>query len=561
MKNQKETIRKITRYLNNEEEQGGFWLPNIQRPFVWKKEQIERLFDSIMREYPIGTLLIWKAKQPIRMRKFIDNYTSNIKLTNFYVSENNKQKMLVLDGQQRLQSLFIGLKGSYERYELYFNVLSGDGENSDDVKYIFKFLPADKAINEKGWVKFKAIVFCNKQFDEIAEEIVDKIGEGNLNDGKKKLIRKNIAKVVKQFQTDENIIYQELDSIEYPETYTENDIVEIFIRANSGGTQLGKSDILFSLLTVNWEDFEENIETLLEELNKTGYKFSKDFILKTSLVLIGAGARYEVNKFRKKDNLDTIRGEWDNISNAIKDVRDFIYSNTFIRTDKALTSYLALIPIIYFRYHHKNSWKNAKRLSEWLLRILLTHAFSGSPDTLIDKCVRDIKEKSAFDVDSLYTIIQNYGRNIDIRDEIILNTQYGSGDLYLIFNLWYKRFDLFPSSENNAPQIDHIFPQSALRRERKQNPVTGRWDLMKYKQTERNQIGNCMLLTAEENGPGGKSDKSPEEWFSDRDYEYLNMHLIPTDEELWKIENYDRFIEERNNLILEKFKSILLYNA
>ena len=63
MKNQAETIRKITRYLNNEEEQGGFWLPNIQRPFVWKKEQIESLFDSIMREYPIGTLLIWKTKQ------------------------------------------------------------------------------------------------------------------------------------------------------------------------------------------------------------------------------------------------------------------------------------------------------------------------------------------------------------------------------------------------------------------------------------------------------------------------------------------------------------------
>lgn len=61
MKNQSLIIRKIVDYLNNLDEQGGFWLPNIQRHFVWNEEQIEKLFDSIMREYPIGTLLIWKT--------------------------------------------------------------------------------------------------------------------------------------------------------------------------------------------------------------------------------------------------------------------------------------------------------------------------------------------------------------------------------------------------------------------------------------------------------------------------------------------------------------------
>ena len=548
MKNQTETIRKITRYLNNEDERGGFWLPNIQRPFVWKKEQIERLFDSIMRDYPIGTLLVWKTKQPLRMRSFIREYKHGLKLTDFYISENNKKKILVLDGQQRLQSFFIGLKGSYEGEELYFDVLSGNNENSDGVKYIFKFLPTDKVKKKKGWIKFKDIVFNDKEYYEIAEEYIDQIGRDDLNSGEK-IIRDNIAKVVKKFSTDDNIIYQELDSIDYPERYSENDIVEIFIRANSGGTQLGKSDMLFSLLTVDWKEFEENMEALLEELNKTGYKFSRDFILKTSLVLIGAGARYDVNKFRKKDNLDTIRGEWDNISNAIKDVKDFIYGETFIRTDKALTSYLALIPMIYSRYHHQDSWKS----TEWLLRVLLTGAFSGNPDSLIDRCVRGIKEEDTFDSDSLYTIIRNYGRNIDIQDDTILNARYGSGTLYLLFNLWYKQFNFEPSYENNAPQIDHIFPQSKLKEVREEN-------LMKYKQKERDQIGNCMLLTAKENGPGGKSDKSPEEWFSDKDYEYLNMHLIPNDKELWKIENYDRFIEERNKLTLEKFKSILSHD-
>ena len=118
MKNQKDTIRKMVSYLNNDDKDGGFWLPNIQRPFVWNEEQIERLFDSIMREYPISTLLVWRTNSQIKRRKFIDTYRNTLKLTDYYVPIDNKPKMMVLDGQQRLQSLFIGLKGSYEKKEL-----------------------------------------------------------------------------------------------------------------------------------------------------------------------------------------------------------------------------------------------------------------------------------------------------------------------------------------------------------------------------------------------------------------------------------------------------------
>ena len=78
MRNQKQTIRKIIGYINNPDEDGGFWLPNIQRPFVWSEEQICRLFDSILRNYPINTLLIWKTNKEFRRRKFIDNWKSDL---------------------------------------------------------------------------------------------------------------------------------------------------------------------------------------------------------------------------------------------------------------------------------------------------------------------------------------------------------------------------------------------------------------------------------------------------------------------------------------------------
>jgi uncharacterized protein with ParB-like and HNH nuclease domain len=287
MKTQKDSIRKMVTYLNNEEQGGGFWLPNIQRPFVWSEDQIGRLFDSIMREYPISTLLVWKTKSPIRRRKFIDNYRYSLRLSDFYVPEDNKVKLLVLDGQQRLQSLFIGLKGSYEKRELFFNILSGDLVSPEDIRYQFKFL--DPSTAKFPWIKVKDVVFSNHLFNRIAQSIIEKAQE-DLIDEQINRIQDNVACTIKQFCNDDILVYQELDGIDNPSIYREDDVVEIFIRANAGGTKLGKSDLLFSLLTASWEESSENLEELLEELNKTGYSFTRDFILKTCLTLLDKGA-------------------------------------------------------------------------------------------------------------------------------------------------------------------------------------------------------------------------------------------------------------------------------
>lgn len=554
MKNQKETIRKIVGYLNNEEANGGFWLPNIQRPFVWNEEQIERLFDSIMREYPISTLLIWRTKSKIRRRKFIDNYKHTIKLIDYYIPEDDKSKFLILDGQQRLQSLYIGLKGSYEKKELYFDVLSGDLAAPEDIRYNFKFKESSKAIFP--WVKFKEIVFSNEQYNRIAESII-KQSEIDLSNDDKDRISDNTARIIKHFVNDEFMVYQELDSIDNSQSYNEDDVVEIFIRANSGGTKLGKSDLLFSLLTSSWEDADERMEEILAELNKTGYKFTRDFILKTCLTLLNKGARYEVSKFRDGKTREEIIDKWENISIAIKDVKDFIYGKTFLRSDKAIPSYLGFIPIIYFRYYFPDKWKTIKSLDLYLLRILLTGAFSGTPDNLIDKIVRKINEINEFDVKEIFTIIRSDGRNLEITPDTLLGTHYGDKEIHLIFNLWYRDFDYEPSYQNSLPQVDHIFPQSFLRKVKTKSPETGKMSVLRYKQEDRDQIANCMLLTWEENGAGGKSDISPEDWFKNKDEEYLEKHLIPKDKELWKLENFEQFIEKRKKLILNKFEYLI----
>lgn len=554
MKNQKETIRKMVSYLNNEEMYGGFWLPNIQRPFVWREDQIERLFDSIMREYPISTLLVWRTKSRIRRRKFIDNYRSTIRLTDFYVPEDDKAKLLVLDGQQRLQSLFIGLKGSYEKRELYFDVLSGDLVAPEDIRYKFKFLDAGKAAFP--WVKFKETVFSNDLSSRIAKSIINSAGR-ELTEVEKERIEDNVARISKQFINEELVVYQELDSIDNTDAYREDDVVEIFIRANSGGTRLGKSDLLFSLLTSSWEDADERMEELLDDLNRIGYDFTRDFILKTCLTLLNKGASYEVGKFRDVQIRQELIDKWEDISSAIRDVKDYLSSKTFIRTDRAMPSYLVLIPIIYFRYHYREKWNTVQNIDEYLLRTLLSGAFSGTPDNLIDRCTRVIAATGEFNVPEIFGIIREDGRSLEIVENTLFGQYYGSKNVHLIFNLWYRQFNYTPAYQNNLPQVDHIFPQSLLRKVKKVNPRTGRQDLLRYYQEDRDQIANLMLLTAEENGFSGKRDIPPNEWFRDKDDAYLDMHLIPKNPELWELDNYEAFIEERKRLILGKFSNIL----
>lgn len=303
MKNQKDTIRKMVGWLNNPEKDGGFWLPNIQRPFVWNEEQIERLFDSIMREYPISTLLVWKTKSKIRRRKFIDNYHHGLKLSDFYIPEDEGTKLLVLDGQQRLQALFIGLSGSYQKRELYFDTLSGDLTAPDDIRYRFRFMERSKA--EFPWVRFKDIVFCNEAPHHLASKI-EADQNGTLSRDQSDRLVDNLWLSSKVFSNEERLAYQELDSVDNPDLYTEDDVVEVFIRANSGGTKLGKSDLLFSLLTSSWEDADDQMEGLLDEINASGYKFTRDFILKCCLSLLNKGARYDVAKFRDGKTKDAI---------------------------------------------------------------------------------------------------------------------------------------------------------------------------------------------------------------------------------------------------------------
>jgi len=239
-------------------------------------------------------------------------------------------------------------------------------------------------------------------------------------------------------------------------------------------------------------------------------------------------------------------------------------NKTYIRSDKAMSSYLPLIPLIYYRYNYPLQFVANSALTEYLLRVLVTGVFGGSPDNMIDKVVRSIQDHKDFVLKEVYGVIRAEGRSLEITPDVILDQYYGSRSIHLFFNLWYQDFDYSPALGANGPQVDHIFPQSLLKTVKDVNPDSGKLNLLHYRAEQRDQIANCMLMTAEENGFGGKCATPPSEWFSRERYKsdeehqrYLNQHLIPNQPDLWKLERFDDFIFARKALIKEKFVYML----
>ena len=463
------------------------------------------------------------------------------------IPPDNRVKHLVLDGQQRLQSFFIGLKGSYGQKELYFDLLSGGDASPDDIRYRFAF---QKAPEGPQWMKFTDLVHRDgnaHQLSMFAQKPL--LDVRPLSEEEQNRISDNVAQVSAAFVTRENIVFQIMDGVDYPDKFGQDDVVEVFIRANSGGTKLSRSDLMFSLLISEWDDAREQMDELLQAVNQGGYDFGRDFVLKTCLTLLGLGAKYDVQKFRKEGVREQISEKWGDISAAIKCVRDALHDSTCIRSDKAMTSYLGLIPVIYFRYKHPSQWGSlaADDFRQYVGRTLLARSFSGSPDSLIDEVNRGIDQRHNFNTREVFQDIRNNGRNVDFPKSAVLGLNYLTPQLHLLFNLWHPHADYQPAYSGNSPQVDHIFPQSIMRKN-------------KIRAEKYHRLGNCMLLTAEENGAGGKRDKLPDEWFQEErgTSEYLDKHLIPKNSDLWRIEKFDDFLAKREQMIVDKFREMLV---
>ena len=343
-----DTIHRIVDGVNRK-----YFLPDIQRPFVWKQEQIYALFDSIMRGYPINTFLFWDVGKEYLQSNNVKRFrflSSNNDESSEETHHNDTNYSLVLDGQQRITSLNMALRGHYverrKKKELFISVLSGREENEDGLLYEFKFLDnmGELYVENSGalWVNVKRIYECRD--DEQKRIIRNEIRKLRPNDDG--IIERNIDRLHSRLRTEEILNYH----TEREEDYDK--VLDIFIRTNSGGTKLTYSDLLFSTIKLRWRDARDNFTNLLNDINGEVFDFDTDFVLKTCFVLF-AETQQDI-KYSKKNvddpiKIDKIIKNWKKIIESIKLTRDLLDRFGIVH-GKLLPSYNALIPLVYFLY-------------------------------------------------------------------------------------------------------------------------------------------------------------------------------------------------------------------
>ncbi len=423
MSYRKKTIEKVITEIY----QKKIYLPAIQRKFVWGKHQIGLLFDSLMRNYPFGTFLFWqldcqKAESYVFydfLLEYDEREPYNRRKTGAFL---HPEIIGVLDGQQRLSSLFIGLMGThtektpyarkfnpsaYEKTCLYLNLLSlpytisekDEVVTIEEQNFEFRFLTEDGATSnvtrkvegENGavpreesmlWMKVGQVLSWGK--DPEFDRIIDKFRAQCQNEAQevginkqRRLMRRGLEILHTRICKDELINYFEVakDDLE--------DILKIFVRVNSGGTVLNKTDLLFSTIVATWNDGREQIEKLLKSINKKGNKFNfgNEYLMRCCLVLSDGPVVYKVDSF-KSENVQRIQDEWPKIAEAVTKTVDLLVEFGF--SDSVLTSQNATIIIAYYLYKGGDQSKESKDgIQKYLIHALLNGIYGSSQEQLI----------------------------------------------------------------------------------------------------------------------------------------------------------------------------------
>ncbi len=560
-----------------------YFLPAIQREFVWKADQMSRLFDSLMRDYPIGAFLFWLVEKEkgndFQFYEFVKNYSEYNNSHNVKANLSGDSDIIgILDGQQRLTSLYIGLKGSYAYRtpkkqsknpasypvrKLYLNLLSKARDN--ELEYDFDFLKKDESIisNDKNhWFEVGKILDF-KGGDEINEYLVD----NGLMDIENRELKKHASHLLFKLYS----VINETPSINY---HLEKDesldkVLNIFIRVNSGGTQLNYSDLLLSIATNQWKELDarEEIISFVDEINNTGngFNFNKDFILKTCLIVAEiSDIAFKVDNFNAK-NMKKIEENWACIKKAVLTtvqlLSDFGYSS------ETLTSNNATIPIIYYIHKSKvrSNFLTSKdyeedraNIKKYLILSLIKRIFGGVPDNTL-RPLREVidKKHDQFPLDDIIARLKKTNKNLSFNKEEIeslLNLKYNQSLTFSILVLLYPTLDF-----RNKFHEDHIHPKSLFTNTKLSKRNLDKEDIKVYREKV-NCIGNIQLLEGSTNHQ--KSDKDFDIWVSENYPDkqelmsYRKKHYIPDED--FSFQNFIKFFKEREKLLQQRLEKILL---
>lgn len=515
---------------------GEMILPALQREFVWKRRDIEGLFDSLLQGFPINTLMFWDVKdvkpETMAFYQFLDpDFQESVSVNKVYPIRDNERKIVVIDGQQRLTSLYIAIYGSYtlekgkNKMFLYLNLdnpLNSNGEDdslsSTENFYNFKFMSEDNAnkLIAKGqhWIRVSEayshdfnptayIVKKGLQSNQFAMDVIQKLSDVFKRDD---ILNAYVISDDKDLQH----------------------VLNVFVRTNSGGKPLTKGDLLLSVITVNWADNNQGnardyVQDIISKVSSYGYKVDKDWVLGCMLYVLDREVKLSVSSFDTQ-TASEIEQKKKSIADSIESA--CLLLNRYGMLERGLTTKLALYPIVYHIYKYfKGTIKGYTngvqlpvesgvfvQMRTWLFRAIVKNLFeAGTAETLqvIQAIQRSTGSADCFPLDK---IIAAKTKLIVNDDDIkaLLHTEKKRA--FPVLNIIYSTSkDRAYLSAKTDYDIDHIHAKTLFGN----NPADNRFDL----------VPNLQLLTFDENR--SKNAMGLESWWNAKNEGQKTNYLLP----------------------------------
>ena len=542
---------------------GKYVMPAFQRQFVWGMEQIEKLWDSILLDYPIATFLFWHVDDSnVIWDTYFCNFLSevifdsrkqadsvNYELTSIDVKNTDTA---VLDGQQRLTSLFLSLFGeafirpNYARkksgdrlvtkllIELNKNKSSVEEEEYNSKKFDIKF---SEKVGRLSPTQFEIKNILDMKFqDDFRREKAIEDAITNIPADSKEYARNILKKLYDKIFVEKLVRYTEITDMK------QDDALEMFVRFNSGGKPLRKSEITMSILEAYWPSAKTEFGKILVG-SYDG--FGTDFIIRSALMLYGDVVKSNINK----QIAENLKNDWNGFKKSLKNLEKML-KEMKIDVSRFSSSWNVLLPIIYYIYYNPEHNKNINGVRAYLLRAIFFTYFQSGTTGKLQQMKSNI---NSFDYEITVEMLHQMNdlRVTDGKIEDVLNSEKGSrvaGEVLYYLNLDWTH-GIFKYEQ------DHLHPDDKFSGSKPISVSVGDW---KRWHGMRNRLPNLHLLEGRSNG--SKNAMRLVDYYNDMNDEqkaqFCKQAMIPKDISL-EIENFEEFYEERKSILMERIRELL----
>ena len=520
-------ISSILDHIDN----GHIVLPEFQRGYVWNRDQVRGLYESLYRHHPVGGLLVWTTNS------YDVNHRGSGPLATGIIK-------LLLDGQQRMTTIYGVTRGQPPKFfDGNTRVFTGLCFHLDDE--IFRFYQPIRMADDPLWVDVSKIMSEGLN-DGIGNyiELLSTLPEHNSKVGE------YAGRLTRLFSIiDIDLHIEEVTG----EDKTLDVVVNIFNRVNSGGTKLSKGDLALAKICATWPSARNNMKAQLNDWRKSGYAFNLDWYLRSiNTVLTGeANFSYLHNK-----GVEEIRDGLTRATKVINNALNMINGRVGLDHDRVLFGRFA-IPVMANYLDRRNetlSQRERDKLLFWYIQAGMWGRFSGSTESYIDQDLAVIEDLNGA-LDRLLEQLRLWHGGLKVESAHFLGWSLGARFypvLYMLTRMgeakdWGTGLALKAGmlGNLNSLEVHHIFPKSQLYRRN-------------YQRAEVNALANFCFLTKDTNLQ--ISNRLPEKYFLEIEEKHpgaLESQWIPTDSTLWKIENYSEFLKARRILLAKETNRVL----